>query len=100
VFPVYFLSIQTSHGKISSTRKKSVYFVQKCFANNLILAEELLYPLALMFNAPSPEEFVSESKDVTLGHLKQITGHKDVDGRVGKICGRVFKSGEPTYTCK
>lgn len=42
----------------------------------------------------------SEEKDVSLKKLNEISGIDSTSRRPGQICGRVFKNGEPNYTCK
>ncbi|KAI1713887.1 ATP-dependent clp protease adaptor protein clpS domain-containing protein [Ditylenchus destructor] len=63
------------------------------------IEKHLLYPLAAMYCC---EQGASDShkNDISLKRLGQITGIDASNRRPGQICGRVFKNGEPNYTCK
>lgn len=64
----------------------------------MILENDLLYPLAAMYCG---EAGSSDAKNVaSLKKLGQDTGIDASNRRPGQICGRVFKNGDPNYTCK
>jgi hypothetical protein len=75
------------------------------------LANELLYPLAVMFcaepltqsrlgNHEREPDGPIEALDCSLRKLKDIVDIDDAKNRSGQICGRMFKNGEPNYSCK
>ncbi|CAD5207002.1 unnamed protein product [Bursaphelenchus okinawaensis] len=62
--------------------------------------ELLIYPLALALTGDTKCKKVNG--EVTLGHLAEITGFKPTNSLIsrGQVCGRMFKYGELTYSCK
>uniref|UniRef100_A0A915DJ78 E3 ubiquitin-protein ligase n=1 Tax=Ditylenchus dipsaci TaxID=166011 RepID=A0A915DJ78_9BILA len=62
------------------------------------ISKDLLYPLAAMFCCED-NCTESEKKIVSLKKLSELTGIDTTNRRPGQICGRVFKNGEPNYTC-
>lgn len=39
-------------------------------------------------------------KDISLQKLSEVNGVDLTSQNVGRICGRLFKNGEPNYWCK
>lgn len=68
------------------------------------IANELLYPLAAIFCGESStvgQSNEAEKQDISLKKLKNIVDISKVKtSRSGQICGRMFKNGEPNYSCK
>ncbi|KAL3116459.1 hypothetical protein niasHT_006906 [Heterodera trifolii] len=66
------------------------------------IESNVLYPLAAMFCADSPSLATTEDghPDTTLRRLRESVDIDESKTRAGQICGKIFKNGEPNYTCK
>jgi hypothetical protein len=51
-------------------------------------------------SAPILPNEQNEPLDSSLHKLKEIVDIDETVTRSGQICGRVFKNGEPNYSCK
>jgi len=46
------------------------------------------------------DEKQSQQRDVSLQKLKKMVDIDEAKARSGQICGRMFRNGEPNYSCK
>ena len=46
------------------------------------------------------EQETHEGQTVSLRPLTEKVGIKDTARKPGQLCGKMFKNGDPTYTCK
>ncbi|CAK5066505.1 unnamed protein product [Meloidogyne enterolobii] len=72
------------------------------FLDEVKIDNELIHPLAQMFcvGTPAQEEGKEEGhKNISLRKLNEIVNVEDVKSK-GGICGRMFRNGEPNYSCK
>uniref|UniRef100_A0AC35FZC7 E3 ubiquitin-protein ligase n=1 Tax=Panagrolaimus sp. PS1159 TaxID=55785 RepID=A0AC35FZC7_9BILA len=60
--------------------------------------KELLAPLAAMYILDNQETIKGEA--VSLKPLTEKVGIKETLRKPGQLCGKMFKHGDPTYTCK
>ncbi|KAH7722004.1 Zinc finger in N-recognin family protein [Aphelenchoides avenae] len=60
--------------------------------------ENLLHPIAAMFCGE--EKYREPHEEASIRKLTTTAGVASTQRRPGQICGRVFRNGEPTYTCK
>uniref|UniRef100_A0A914YGR9 E3 ubiquitin-protein ligase n=1 Tax=Panagrolaimus superbus TaxID=310955 RepID=A0A914YGR9_9BILA len=60
--------------------------------------KELLAPLAAMYILDNQE--ISKGEPVSLKPLTEKVGIKETLRKPGQLCGRMFRHGDPTYTCK
>uniref|UniRef100_A0A1I8B864 SCP domain-containing protein n=1 Tax=Meloidogyne hapla TaxID=6305 RepID=A0A1I8B864_MELHA len=66
---------------------------------------ELIHPLAEMFCVGTPAQEKIKIKDeghrnISLRKLNEIVNVEDAKSKGGQICGRMFRNGEPNYSCK
>lgn len=61
--------------------------------------KELLAPLAAMYIL-DPHQEVQKGGNVSLKPLTEKVGIKDTLRKPGQLCGKMFRNGDPTYTCK
>lgn len=78
------------HFFIETVREDCIIYVY------LYVADELLQPLLAMFSGAELDPISNSS----LKSLKIFAPYLSANHKQGQICGRVFKYGEPTYTCK
>uniref|UniRef100_A0A914H4U2 E3 ubiquitin-protein ligase n=1 Tax=Globodera rostochiensis TaxID=31243 RepID=A0A914H4U2_GLORO len=70
-------------------------------ADEAKIESDVLYPLAAMFCVDGSSRPADDGRpDISLRRLRELVDIDDSKARSGQICGKIFKNGEPNYTCK
>uniref|UniRef100_A0A183BIN6 E3 ubiquitin-protein ligase n=1 Tax=Globodera pallida TaxID=36090 RepID=A0A183BIN6_GLOPA len=70
-------------------------------ADEAKIESDVLYPLAAMFCVDGSSRSADDGRpDISLRRLRELVDIDDSKARSGQICGKIFKNGEPNYTCK